>query len=208
MIEQICEFLLRKIRKKMPEIQEEQAEIIKYGIQLIIGETPKMFILFGLGFFFGIGWYTLLAYVAIMPYRGASGGFHLKTHLGCILGTSLFYYGNVLLSITLTLNNIQKIVLVFITFIFSIIMINLYAPADTENVPIISKKERRNKKILSYITMTITLLISLIIKNNIISNLLVFGVLIQSISITRIAYKITKNKYGYEIYQEQLESQA
>lgn len=208
MIEKICEFLLKKIQKKMPEMGEEQAEVIQYGIQLIIGEIPKMFILFGLGFFFGIGWYTLLAYIAIMPYRGASGGFHLKTHFGCILGTSLFYYGNVLLSITLTLTDPQKYILTFITFIFSIIMITLYAPADTENVPIISKKERRNKKILSYITMTITLIISLFIQSSIISNLLLFGVLIQSTSITRLAYKITKNRYGYEIYQEQLESQA
>ena len=84
-------------------------------------------------------------------------------------------------------------------------MVSLYAPADTENVPIINKKERKTKKILSYITLTITLVIAFFIKHNVISNILIFGVIIQTMMITRIAYKITNNKYGYEVYKEELE---
>ena len=38
------------------------------------------------------------------------------------------------------------------------IMIKLYAPADTENVPILRKKDRKKKKILSYIFLTIGLI--------------------------------------------------
>ena len=81
-------------------------------------------------------------------------------------------------------------------------MINMYAPADTENVPILRKKERRQKKILSYIFLSTGLFISLIIPNNTISNILILGNLIQSIMITRLAYKLTNNKYGYEVYKE------
>ncbi len=206
MIEKFCEFILKKIRNKMPEMDDEKAEIILYGIQLIIGEIPKMFILFVLSFILGIGWYTVFIFVALLPYRASSGGFHLKSHLGCILGTSLFYYGNVYLSKFIVLDNIQKYVLVAIAFIFGIIMVSLYAPADTENVPIISKKERKNKKILSYITLTLTLIAALFIKDSIISNLLIFGVIIQTFMITRIAYKITNNKYGFEVYQNEIEA--
>ena len=83
---------------------------------------------------------------------------------------------------------------------FSMIMIKLYAPADTEEVPILRKKERTTKKILSYIVMTLSLIASLIIKNTVISNLLLFGVLFQTVAITRLMYKITGNKYGYEEY--------
>ena len=82
------------------------------------------------------------------------------------------------------------------------IMIHLYAPADTENVPILSKKERKQKKIQSYIFLSIALLIACIIPNNEISNILIFGYLIQSITITKFAYRLTKNKYGYEVYNE------
>ena len=206
MIEKICDFILKKIRKQMPEIDDEKAEVINYGIQLIIGEIPKMFILFVLSFILGIGGYTVFIFVALLPYRASSGGLHLRSHLGCILGTSLFYYGNVYLSKFITLDAIQKYVLIAVAFVFGIVMVTLYAPADTENVPIISKKERKHKKILSYITLTLTLLAALLIKESIISNLLIFGVIIQTMMITRIAYKLTNNKYGFEVYQKEIEA--
>ena len=79
-------------------------------------------------------------------------------------------------------------------------MIKLYAPADTENVPILRKKDRDLKRNLSYITMTLTLIISVIVKDTVISNLLIFGTMLQTISITRFIYRITNNKYGYEEY--------
>lgn len=206
MVDKICNYIVGKMRKKMPEIDDEKAEIILYGIQLIIGEIPKIFILFGLAFLLGIGWYTLLAYIAIIPYRAASGGFHLKSHLGCIVGTSLFYFGNVFLSKVLILNDLQKYLLIGVTFIFGIIMVSLYAPADTENVPIISKKERKTKKIMAYITLTLTLVIAAIIKDSTISNILIIGIILQTITITRLAYKLTKNKYGYEVYKQEIEA--
>lgn len=80
------------------------------------------------------------------------------------------------------------------------IMIKLYAPADTENVPILSKKERKKKQIMSYLTFTIGMMAGLLIKDNVISNILIIGNLVQTLNITKLAYKITKNKYGYEVY--------
>lgn len=82
------------------------------------------------------------------------------------------------------------------------IMVHLYAPADTENVPILSKRERKQKKILSYIFLSIALLVAYFIPNTEISNILILGYFVQSILITRLAYILTKNKYGYEVYNE------
>ena len=45
MIDKICTFLTNRIRKEMPEIDDERAEVINYGLQLVIGEIPKTFIL-------------------------------------------------------------------------------------------------------------------------------------------------------------------
>ena len=50
--------------------------------------------------------------------------------------------------------------------------------------------------------MTASLIASLIIKNTVISNLLLFGVFFQTVTITRLMYKITGNKYGYEEYMK------
>ena len=79
-------------------------------------------------------------------------------------------------------------------------MVSIYAPADTENLPILTKKERKTKKILSYIFLSINMVVALFIPNTIISNLIIIGTGLQTISITRIAYILTKNKYGYEMY--------
>lgn len=204
MIDHFCEYLTDKIRKQMPEIDDEKAEVILYGIQLIIGEIPKIFLMFITGFILGLWWETLLAFFLLLPYKSVTGGFHLKTHLGCILCTNLFYCGNAFLSTILRFptNNIKWIVIATIA-LFAIAMIAKYAPADTENVPILTKKERMTKKILSYMFLTINLLAAVVIPNSTISNILIIGTLIQTMSITRIAYILTKNKYGYELYQKQ-----
>ena len=200
MIDNICMFLTKKIRKEMPEIDDERAEVINYGLQNLIGEFPKIFIVIGMACVLGILKETLLSILIIMPYRIFSGGFHLKTHIGCIIGTTLFYCGTAFISKYIILGQIIKYVVIVVAWIFGMIMIRKYAPADTENVPILRKKDRRQKQILSYITLSIALICALFIPYNNISNIIIFGYLIQSITITRLAYRLTKNQYGYEVY--------
>ena len=200
MIDKICTFLTKKIQKEMPDIDEEKAEIINYGLQNIIGEIPKIFLLFFISWVLGILKEVLFMFIILLPYRGASGGFHLKTHLGCIIGTTLFYCGVAFLSKNVVIGETIKYLLVIFGWIFGMIMIKLYAPADTENVPILSKKERKKKQIMSYLTFTIGMMAGLLIEDNVISNILIIGNLVQTLNITKLAYKITKNKYGYEVY--------
>lgn len=203
MIDKFCEYLTNKIRKQMPDIDDERAEVIMYGIQLIIGELPKIFLVFLVAAVLGIFWETILAFLLILPYKASSGGFHLKTHLGCFLGTVLFYCGNALLSIHVILPYSVKLFLVILNAIFGIAMVTKYAPADTDNLPILRKKERKTKQILSYIFLTINLMVALFIPNTVISNILLFGTLVQTFSITSLAYKLTKNEYGYANYIKQ-----
>jgi len=201
MIDKFCNYIVRKIRNKMPEIDDERAEIILYGIQLIVGEIPKIFLMFGLGIIFGLWWQTLLAFFLILPYKVCSGGFHLKTHIGCFLCTNIIYCGNAYISTIFNFpNEITKYITIAAIWIFGIIMVSIYAPADTENLPILTKKERKEKKSLSYLFLSINMIIALFISNTIIANIIIIGTLIQTISITKLAYILTKNKYGYEEY--------
>ena len=203
MIDKICLLLTNKIRKEMPDVDDERAEIINYGLHLIIGELPKNFIILGLSYFLGVFKLTLLTVILLLPYRASSGGFHLKTHIGCIVGTTLIYCGVAKISNYIIFNNqIIKIIIALSVWIFGMIMVHLYAPADTESVPILSKKERKQKKILSYIFLSVAIIIACIIPSNEISNILIFGYFVQSIIITRLAYKLTNNKYGYEVYND------
>lgn len=204
MIDKFCNYLIEKIRKQMPDIDDEKAEVILYGIQLIIGEIPKIFLMFAVGILLGLWWQTLLAFILLLPYKAVSGGFHLKTHLGCIVCTNLVYCGNAFISTIWNFpNEAAKYITIFSILLFGIIMVFLYAPADTENLPILTKKERKIKKNLSYTFLSINMIIASIIPNNIVANLIIFGTFVQTVSITRIAYKLTNNKYGYEEYLKQ-----
>ena len=200
MIDKFCAYLIKKIRKKMPEINDERAEIIQYGIQLIIGELPKLIIIIIIACIFKFGWLLLFTYCALLPYRTASGGFHCKTHLGCFISTCTMYYGIILLSKYISMDTNVKYLLSFFVMIFGVSMIYLYAPADTENVPILSKKERKKKLVLSYIFLVVNLVCCFIIPNEVLSNILLIGTFIQTCTITRLAYKFSKNKYSYEVY--------
>ena len=200
MVDEICNRLTLRIRKEIPDVDDERAEVINYGLQLLIGEIPKTLIIIGIAWILGVLDLTILALILMLPYRTASGGVHLKTHIGCIVATSVFYIGNAVLSKYIVLEKIVQYIITGAIWLFSMIMIKLYAPADTEAVPILRKKERKIKKILSYITMSVSLIIALLINNTIISNILIFGTLLQTLTISRIMYKITGNRYGYEEY--------
>lgn len=204
MIDKFCTFLVNKMRKEMPDIDDERAEVIMYGLQLIIGEIPKIFITIVIAYFLGVLKLALVTLLVIMPYRAVSGGFHLRTHIGCIVSTTLFYCGIPVLAKNINLAQNTEYIVGLGIWVFGMIMIKLYAPADTENVPILRKSERKQKQILSYIMFTIGIVIAIIIKNSVISNIFLFGYLIQSITITKIAYKLTGSKYGYEAYQEDI----
>lgn len=209
MIDKICNYLTNKIRKEMPEIDDERAEVINYGLQNIIGEMPKIFLTLILATILNILDLTLIAFVCVLAYRAFSGGFHAKTHLACIIFTNLFYIGNAYISQLFVIEPyFLKYIIIVALWIFSMVMIKLYAPADTENVPILAKKDRRKKQIISYISYTIGLIIALIIPYSTIANIIVIAYFVQTLTITRLAYKLTNSKYGYEVYGETSEQSA
>ena len=200
MIDKICLFLTNKIQKKMPEIDDERTQVINYGLQILIGEIPKIFIVLLIAWILGIFKLTLITFLLIMPYRSVSGGFHLHTHIGCIIATTLTYCGTAFVSQYIVLNDIVKYILILLIWIFSMAMIKLYSPADTEEVPILETKVRRKKQLASYIIATISLIAAIFIRYNVISNILIIGTLLQTLFITKVMYKLTNNKYGYEVY--------
>ncbi len=203
MIKKFCDFLVNKMRKENPEIDDERSEIINYGLQLLIGEIPKIFITLTVSYILGILKLTIIMVLILIPYRAFSGGFHLHSHIGCIISTIMYYCGIPKISIFTYFNSQTELIFVLCALIFGIIILKKYAPADTENVPILQEKARNQKKILSYITFTLGLIFALIIKDNVVSNIIIFGYLTQTLMITPIAYKLTKNKYGFEVYNDE-----
>ncbi len=200
MIDKICTFLTNRIRKEMPEIDDEKAEVINYGLQNIVGEIPKIFLMLIIAYILGVFPLALFTFLALLPYKGSSGGFHLKTHLGCIIMTNLFYCGIPFIAQYIHIVPMVKYIIIAIIWMFGMAMITLYAPADTEDVPILAKKVRKKKKIVAYVTYTLGLLAAAVIQNDTISNILIIANFVQTLTITKLAYRLTNNKYGYEVY--------
>ena len=203
MIDKFCNFLTSKIKENVENIDEEKELIINFGVKLIFGELPKIIILFIIGFILGIGWYTLILFFLLAPYRSFTGGFHLKTHLGCMITTSILYLIPIILAKFISIPQNFLYISIILIGILSIILITKYAPADTENIPILSIKERKSKKIKAYIALAILLAISILIPDKIISWMLIYGIFLQNLTILPISYKLTKNKHGYEVYAEE-----
>lgn len=201
MIDKLCDYVIKKIKEKVEDMNEEKELVIDFGVRLLIGEIPKIILLIIIGFLLGFGWYTVIMFLLLAPYRSNTGGFHLKTHLGCMLTTIVLYLVPIIIAKTITITN-QTIFYSMIGFvtIMSIILIAKYVPADTENIPILAKKDRKMKKIKAYICLAILIAIILFIPNYIVSYMLLYGMFLQNLTLTPIAYKLTNNKYGYEVY--------
>lgn len=205
MIDKFCDWITKKIKAKVSDIDEEREMIINFGVRLIFGELPKILILFIIGFVLKMGWQTLLLFFLIAPYRSFTGGFHLKTHLGCMITTSILYLGPIILTkyVQISYNTVLYVLMGIITVTSSIIIAK-YVPADTENIPILTKKERKSKKIKAYISLAILVTITIFCTDKNISYMIIYGIFLQNLTVLPISYKITKNKHGYEVYAEEI----
>ena len=197
MIEKICNFLMVKIKKKMPNISEEREAVIRFGLLVIFDEVPKTLLLILIAYWMNILGLMLISFVSIGLYRGFAGGFHLKTHIGCFLTSFTMFLGNALLGKYIIFESIYLTYVIYITiWIFNMIMITKYAPGDTENVPIVSRKIRKRNRVMSYVSMNILIILGFIISDKGIANILVYGTFLESICITDLAYKISRCKRG------------
>lgn len=197
MIENICEKITNSLREKI-EMSEERAEIINFGLLVIIGEVPKIILIMLIAWFLGIIELTVVTFIALSIYRTQGGGFHLDGHISCFVFSLLVFCGTSIIAKSIVTSNMMLIYLLYgLIFVLDMVVINKYAPADTERIPIISSKKRRWQKIKSYIAVILIYIYAVLIsKDQVISNICVLTTMIQSLNMTPIAYKIAKCEYG------------
>ena len=173
------------------EKSEEELEKIQYGFQVIIMNVFKITILFFTAYFLKVFMYTVIALIFFGVLRSFACGVHANSSLLCIAINYFVFLGNVLMSMNLHINKTTIAVL----YILSLILITLYAPADTEERPLVSEKHRKSLKIKAIIAVLVFAFISLIINSSIYMNLIIISILEESISITPFAYSVLKKPY-------------
>lgn len=170
----------------------EELEKIDYGIQVILINMFKLTILFLTSYFLGILSKTIIAVISFAIIRIFASGVHASSNLKCTITNMILFIGNVYLSIQIILN---KYIIITI-FILSLILIIIYAPADTEDRPLLSVKLRKKLKMYSIICTLLLGIISLNCNNHVFLNIIIFSLLEEAFLITPIAYYIFNRKYN------------
>lgn len=185
------------IKKQYPNYSNDKIDEIMYGVEGIYLTITKTIIIFALAFLFKIAKELLFLLIAFNFIRLFAFGMHANNSIACLIFSSLMFIGGAFICKYVT---ISKPVL-YALYLFSLIIISIYSPADTVKRPLIKKKKRIRFKILSIITVIVFATISLFIKDNQIINYLIIGLLIECILISPITYKIFKMPYkNYKNY--------
>lgn len=185
------------IKKQYPNYSNDKIDEIMYGVEGIYLTITKTIIIFALAFLFKIAKELLFLLIAFNFIRLFAFGMHANNSITCLIFSSLMFIGGAFICKYVT---ISKPVL-YVLYLFSLIIISIYSPADTVKRPLIKKKKRIRFKILSILTVIIYAIISLFIKDNLIINYLIIGILIECILISPMTYKIFKMPYkNYKSY--------
>ena len=196
MLEELGEKISCGVENNLEDVTPTQKEIIKYTVIQLFGELIKLAIMVAVVWPFGVAHLLLIAVFSMGIYRIPSGGVHSRSHIACFVTSITLFMSNVILS-SLLKGPYLDVIYIFI-LLFNIPVILLLAPADTEMKPVVSKKQRRLLKALSFACMILTILIGRFVITDIaIRNIFIFGTFIQSITMLPPMYKMLHTKYGY-----------
>ena len=185
--------------EKHNKYTDKERIVVHYGLETLYVNISKAIIITIFSLFLGI---TLEMYCFIFVYgllRTYMGGIHLKTSLGCTVYSGTIFIISTILSLNLD---------IFLQIGIFIILIGLfiaykYSPADTSRKPILNKDLRKRRKKISCMLISIYLIIYILNINSILNNFIVFAVLINSILIHPITYKLMKQNYNnYLVYEK------
>lgn len=189
---------MKAIKKQYPHYTKEKLEQLNYGLTGLYITVSKTIIITLIAFLLGILKeliiFTLLYNIIRMP----SFGLHAKNSIICLITSTIIF-------ITLPFICIKIIIpknIILILGIIGIILIAKNSPADTHKRPIINPIRRRNYKIISTFIALTYVLSALIIKDNFISNCLIFSIILQCFIISPVTYKIFNMPYNnYKTYK-------
>jgi len=165
---------------------------IKYGLESLYLTLSKTIAIFAIAYYLN----TIKTLTLIMIFYGilrlTGFGLHAKKSWQCWISSGIIFLllPYICQNIIISLN-----IKVLITSI-CIILIIKYAPADTEKRPLINEKRRRRFKYICTITSIIYLLAIIMVNNNYLENIIFFSVLLQTLLLLPISYKIFGLKYN------------
>lgn len=173
---------------------------IAYGMEILLENLIKTVIIIGLAFALGGLKYTLVAILSFTILRFFTFGLHCQSGLMCLLLSVFLDVMSPILIKDIYVGTIPRCILMII-YVF---LIFKYAPADTENHPLVKKEVRKQLKTRAVIVSIIYCLLAIFAKPMWFVNILMLMETYVVISILPISYKIFRRRYNnYEEFNDE-----
>ncbi len=176
--------------------KDEELEVIQYGIEVFFINLFKIAFLFIVAFLLKVAHYLLVLFICYGFIRVFAAGVHAPSTFLCTILSFVFFLGGTYIALYVPMNFAVRIGL----FILAFLLLIKYAPADTEERPLISRRHREKLKMQSLLAASVLFLIMILIKNETYKNLITSGVMLESIFITPVIYFILGK--GYRNYEK------
>lgn len=182
---------LNLIISKYPDISEEKLEEFRYGLEGFYLTISKMLIIIPAAILLNVFKEFIIILFFYNILRETAFGLHASKSWICLISSLLIFVGVPLLAKYIVISINLKCILLAI----AIILIYIYAPADTIKAPIIKQKKRDRFKIISTISCIILSIVCLL-STSTISTLILFSIYIEIILILPVTYKIFNLPYN------------
>lgn len=176
--------------QKYYNYDKKEINKIRYGLESIYLSLFKLIIIILLSFIIHTIKQLCIFLLFYCLLRLTAFGLHTKKSIHCwILSLLTFTLIPYLIKVLIINKNIM-----LITCLITIIIFIIYSPSDTEKRPLINKRKRLIYKLISLII--VLLYTFLIINNYKYSNYLFFAMILQSLLILPLSYKLLGLKYN------------
>lgn len=188
---------MKILENNFPDYDETKLAELRYGLEGFYMLITKLVVIFGAAFVLGIFKEAIILLLLFNVLRLTGFGLHASKSWMCWISSSLVFLVCPYLCIHLS---IPLYILVTIASICWIIFL-LYAPADTKNRPLVNEKKRRRYKYITLVSGAIYIALLFLIKNTFLQNALVCAMIIQSVLIHPMVYKLFRLPYNnYKSY--------
>lgn len=182
------------------DYNETRIKELYYGLNTMYTLVTKLLIFALLSFMFGI-FKEFIIYLFFYNFLRMYGcGFHANTNFQCWL---LSFINFIIIPYIATIISLNLPITLIIGVLSSLILIR-YAPADTQKKPIINPYKRKRKKIYMFLTCFVYLIIIIYSNNILITNLILLSIIMQTLLINPIIYKLFNQTFNNYLYYRNL----
>lgn len=178
---------------------DDELDKLRYGLEGIYLSVTKLIIITLIAIIIGIikEFILLLIFFNIIRFTGF--GFHAGKSYQCLIFSTLLFIG---VPVIMLYGEFSKTLLISVGMI-CLVPLAIYAPADTVKRPLPNKKKRKIRKFSTILITLIYIILVVHINNYSINSMLICSLILESIMVLPLTYKIFKQPYrNYTNYNQ------